>query len=256
MSEDEKATGALSRWASQNELTTDDAAIAALVGSSNSASTGAGDVSYLSYSGKRMRWSLGRDKSSPDPEATYIVEPMSFVEGWTCWKASQVAEKHEWSIYKRAVDAISPGDLVDHGPYAGDGDGWQQMFGFSLFDTDDPETEIKFTTTSVSGRNSASDLAAEIAQQKIAAQASGAPAEDIAVIALADAEFEAHGKKNGKPSFEVQGWVSRAEVERYLADPDATVDALLDGAFAEAAEAPPSDEDTTPKTRKRRRVAA
>ncbi len=193
---------------------------------------------------------MGRDRSEPDPDALYIVEPYAAVAGWTCWKGGGVAEKHEWSVFE-TDKAIPASQLADHGPYKDDGDGWQFMLGVSMFDVDDPQTKIKFTTTSKSGRNVVADLTSEIAKRIIA----GEP--ELPVMRLDDEQFTAHGKKNGKPKFAVEAWVTREEVNAFIEmGDDGDVEDLIAGNYAagsdEAVEEAEEVEEEQPAPRKRR----
>lgn len=257
---EEKTGGELAAWVSGAGMPAADkkAVAQALVESAEAGSTGSGDTEYLSFSGQGANyagWKLGRDKKTPDPDALYIVDPLSVVEGWTCWKGGAVAEKHEWSAFERKTQSVSQSKLRDHGPYA-DGDGWALMLGVSMFDIDDPSSKITFTTTSKSGKNTLSDLTKEMGTRI----ATDEP--EIPVIRLDDDSFVAHGKTNGKPLMPVEGWVTRAEVETFLnMGDDGDLDDLLTGKYAgaegsaEAEEEPPAEEEK-PKRKRRQRKAA
>lgn len=240
--------GALAKFAKSGalELADGDAA-RALRRSADSGSTGGGggDFEFLSFSGKRGVYSLGRDKEDVDPEALFIVEPFAAVEGWTCWKGGRPCGKHEWSAFEPG-NALSYSDLEDHGPYNEKaGEGWQQMRGIGMID--EQGRQIKFTLTSVSGRNVFSDLNNEIADQLEA----GEPA--IPIVCLGAEDFTAQGQTNSKPVIAVQGWVTRAEVEAYMADDDGDMGVLLDGGYA--AEVEEDEPDPEPQKRRRHRAA-
>jgi len=242
--EAEKQGGALTKFMGGGAMATLDPAAQAqaLMESADAGSSGSGDVVYLSYSGKMDKYAMGRDKNSPDPDAVYVVDPMSMVEGWVCWKGGSPVEKHEWSVYERATQAIPASQLKDHGPY-GDGDGWSFLMGFSMFDTDDPSQQIKFTTSSKSGRNVFSDMNKEIAT-RLAKKEPHVP-----VIVLESEKFTADGKVNGKPKFLFEGWVKPGEVFRFaeLGD-DADLEDLLSGNYdAPEAEAEAGEPDPEPK---------
>lgn len=211
----------------------------ALLESAQTGSTGSGDVSYLSFSGKTGRYQLGRDKVAPDPDAVYIVDPDSFVEGWICWVNSAPKEKHEWSVYDRATAAIPASRLTDHGPYA-EGDGWDFLMGFSMLDADDPAgQQIKFTISSKSGRNVFADLNKEVAVRL----PSGEP--HVPVITLGAGTFTAQGKKNSKPVINYIGWVTPAEVMTFLdMGEDGDLDDLLAGVYLPEPEEPEEPEES------------
>ena len=248
-------SGALAKFAAGGSLKlNDEQAASALRRSADEGQTGGGgDLDYLSFSGKKGTYSLGRNKDDVDPEQVFIVEPMMAVEGWTCWKNGKPAKKHQWSIYD-TDKAIPYSALEDLGPYnERAGEGWQQMMGMGLLDADAPERQILFTITSVSGRNVFSDLQNEIADQ----MENGDP--HIPLISLDAEEFEAHGQTNSKPSIEVRAWVTRDEVAAFLADEDASIDDLIDGNVAveePEAEAEEPEEEPKPRKRARRRKAA
>jgi len=251
---EEKKTGALTAFMQNTALSVgDEEMAAALLESAGDGTTGDGDTKYLTFSGQGANyagWKLGRDKEAPPEDALFIVDPTSATEGWTCWKGGQPVAKHEWSVYSRKTQAVAQSQLEDHGPYA-DGDGWNFMMGISMFDVDEPGAKITFSTTSKSGRNALGDLTKEVAKRIIA----GEPR--VPVIALDSELFEAHGKKNGKPKFVQEGWVTVPEVEAFLAaGDDGDLDDLLNGKYAVAAEIEGQEEEPAPKKRRARRAAA
>lgn len=253
MADEEQKTGALASWIGGAGLPAADknAVAEALAQSAEAGGTGDGDTVYLSFSGQGANyagWKMGRDRTSPDPDAIFILDPFSAVEGWTCWKGGSVAEKHEWSAFERKTQAVPQSQLKDHGPYA-DGDGWSFMLGISMFDIDEPGKKITFTSTSKSGKNTIADLTKEMAARIVADEP------EIPVIRLDSETFVAQGKTNGKPLMPVEGWVSRAEVETFLnMGEDGDLEDLLAGNYAgaEEAEAEPEPEPEEKPKRKRR----
>ena len=240
-------TGALAKFMGSTALAVGkEEMAAALLDSAGAGTTGGGDKEFLSFSGQGANfvgWRLGRDKASPDPDALFIVDPQSAIEGWTCWKGGSPVAKMEWSVFQRASKAVPESDLEDHGPYA-DGDGWSFMMGISMFDVDAPGKQISFSTTSKSGRNALGDLTKEIATRLIDDEPY------VPAIHLASEKFTAQGKINGKPVLAVEGWVSSEEVMAYLAaGDDGDLDDLLAGKYAgEEAQV----EDKAPQKRRRR----
>jgi len=200
-----------------------DAMAAALKDSSGESSTGSGEFDYMSFSGKRGVYSIGRDKVEPDPDTCYIVEPMMATEGWNCWKRGKPVAKHEWSVYERSTKAVRAADLEDHGPYNEKaGEGWQFSLGIGMIDIETGR-QIKFSTSSVSGRNVFSDLNDMIADDIIEG------GDGCAVIQLGSETFEAQGQTNYKPVIDVLVMASRAEVEAFLASEEYSLDDLLEG---------------------------
>lgn len=260
MADEEKKGGALAAFMSGGGVPAkkDEVAQALLDSAGQGRSGDGGDVQFLSYSGKMRRYSIGRDKEQPDPDALYVLDPYASVAGWTCWKGGSVAEKHEWSVFDKTQE-VPASQLRDHGPYQDDGDGWQFMLGVAMFDVDEPGQMIKFTTTSKSGRNVVADLTAEVAKRIMADEP------EVPIIKLADETFTAQGKTNGKPKFEVEGWTTRQEVETFInLGDDGDVEDLLSGTYAggageaEAESGPdPEPEEKPAKGRRRaRRTAA
>lgn len=184
----------------------------------NEASTGMAGGNFLDFSGKTGAWRLGRDKVAPE-DTLFIIEPQSFFRGWKCWKDNGVAGVHQWSIYT-PEKAILEQDLEYHGPY-GEGDGWAPMLGFGGMIADQYKESFLFNITSKSGINAVTDLMAEIRKRM------GAGEPDIPVFSCGEEKFTAHGKKNSKPVFEIEAWVTRSAVEAFVAGGD--VDALLSG---------------------------
>lgn len=243
--------GALAKFAQSGALQlSDEEAAAALRRSADGGSTGGGgDFEFLSFSGKKGTYSLGRDKSDISPDDLFIVEPLAAVEGWTCWKGGRPVAKHEWSAYD-TTNAVAPADLADHGPYSElGGEGWQQMRGIGMLSEDGKM--VKFTLTSVSGRNVFADLNNEISDQL----ERGDPS--IPVVCLSAEEFTAKGQVNSKPVISVQGWVTRDEVSAYMAAEDnGSLDDLLEGKYAPAEKLEaPEEEPEAPKKRRRHRAA-
>ena len=246
MTDQKKTTGALAAWAGGGGVAVNKAAIAAaLLESAAAGSTGdGGDLDFMSFSGQGANyagWKVGRDKKAPDPDSMFIIDPQSAVEGWTCWKGGSPVEKSEWGVFDRATMAVSQSQLKDHGPYS-DGDGWQFMMGLSMFDIDAADRQIKFTTTSKSGKNVLADLNKEIAGRILADEPF------VPVVTLSSEQFTAQGKKNGKPKILVEGWVTMEEVGVFLQmGDDGDLDDLLAGKYVVAAEPAPKKKRASKK---------
>lgn len=184
---------------------------------------GIGTGDYLSFSGKRGVYSLGRNKEPIDPEQLYIMDPLSVIAGWVCWKGSKPVDRHEWSVLEAKTQGVKEEDLKDHGPYnTKAGDGWAQLRGFSCFACDKLTGQVNFTTTSKSGRNALFDLTTAIAKRS----AMGEPT--LPVFYFDMEEFTAHDQKNFKPKFDVESWATREQVGAYI-NGELTLDQLLEG---------------------------
>ena len=180
-------------------------------------------VQYLTFSGKTGVYGLGRDRTEMDPEDYYLLEPKSFIRGWTCWKGNKPVDRHEWSVYSQGKD-VAEHELEDHGPYRpNSGEGWQPMLGFGCMDTDDNlETSVKFSSTSQSGRNAIGDMMGEIKKRMM----DGEPS--MPLIGFDVEEFIAQEKKNFKPVFVVEAWVTREAAAAFAAG-DMDIDDLIAG---------------------------
>lgn len=214
----------------------DDQMIAALADTTEEQRTGTGlNVQYLAFSGKTGSYALGRDRTDVHDQL-FVIEPKSVVEGWICWKASKPVDRVEWSIFNKRAAVAEP-DLPDHAPYnTKTGEGWHRALGFGCVSMDGAQTNVKFVTNSVSGRNAISDLLNEIVRR----MTTGAPS--MPVFEFAAEQFTAQGAVNYKPKFAVHGWVTRPEIEAFFAG-STDLNALL---YGEAGDT------TKPATRARR----
>jgi len=243
--EEAKAGGALAAFSKNLPAMDPKMAANALVQGADDASEGGGDRTFLSYSGKKSAWTIGRDKKVPDEDAVYIIDPRTATTGFKCWKDSSPVATHQWGLLDPNAKTVDASELADHGPYkAGSNDGWQAMLGVSMFDIDNAGDHIEFSTTSISGRNALGDLIREGGQMWTD---EGGEFPPLAVVQLRDEQFKAQGQWNGKPVFEILGWASVAEAEAFLEDEDSDLDALLAGEY-EAEEAAP--EPKPKRTRK------
>lgn len=260
--EEEKKTGALAMFTKGGNLPTVDAAAAAaaLMNSADEGTSGTTDGVFLTFSGKKDKWSLGQNNDQPDPDTVYIADLRFATEGWVCWKGGRPVEKHQWPTLEKAQRAIPAGQLKDHGPYSQEQDGWQFELGISMFDVDDAGTRIIFTTNSKSGRNAfAKSIIEEGAKRWIE---DGTETPPFPVFQLSSEQFQSHGQWNGKPVFDVLGWVTEAEVAAFLEDGEVDIDGLLEGRYeggiADAEEVAEEEPEEKPapkanaKTRKRR----
>jgi hypothetical protein len=177
---------------------------------------------YLSFSGKTGAYALGKDRDDVDPEALYLVEPMSFTDGWICWKSSRPVDRVEWN-YLDHGSAVLESDLKDHGPYnSAMGEGWSTLLGLGCVALDNEMTQIKFSSNSISAKNSITDLHNEIKDRA----SRGEP--QIPVIHFDRQQFTAQGAKNWKPKFIVEVWVTRESAGAY-ASGGLSLDDLVSG---------------------------
>jgi hypothetical protein len=178
--------------------------------------SGGGNIDYLSFSGKTGKYALGRNHDEIDPDQLYLVETRTFIAGYVCWKNSKPIDRIEWSIIRAAdpmdeEQAVEVDDLEDHSPYRENaGEGWQQLLGCGLIACDAMHSQVKFSSTSKSGRNSIADLMHEI----------GARAEvnepSMPLIYFDRTTFQANGATNYKPLLAVEAWVTRESAAAYF----------------------------------------
>lgn len=196
----------------------------ALEQTANDARTGdSAGVRYLNFSGLKGQYSCGKEKEDIDPEDLFIIEPMTAIAGWQCWKGKKPVDKFVWSAFDQSKK-VAERDLPDHAPYRENlGEGWKSMLGIGIIPTDG-SGHIQFTTDSISGKNALSDLTSEVAQRTRA----GEP--NMPVVHLDKEEFEAQDKTNWKPKFVVAMWVTREQVALFLMeDVKYGLDDLLSG---------------------------
>ena len=220
-------TNDLMAFVSGNELPvlSDDALADAIEQAQQTTGEGNRDTTftqYLSFSGKTGLYALGKDRDDIDPEALFLVEPMTFTDGWICWKSSKPVDRVEWN-YLDQGRAVGEGELPDHGPNnAARGEGWSSLLGLGCVSLDKEMTQIKFSSNSISAKNSISDLHNEIKDRARRGEA------QIPVIHFDKQQFEAQGAKNWKPKFVVEAWVTRESAGAY-ASGGLTLDDLVSG---------------------------
>lgn len=177
---------------------------------------------------KTGHWVFGADQTEVEDDATWAINPFSFVHGFIAWGDGEV-------LGEKMVSVAEPLPEVDAAPNAAK-NGWQKQVGVSLkcISGEDKGLECRYATTSVGGVRSVQALAVTIATQVDKDQT-----KPVAIVRLKKDHYQ--HKSYGKiytPVFEVVQWVS------------------MDGAEAapEAAEA--EAEPEAPAAGRRRRAAA
>lgn len=184
--------------------------------------TGPAGVAILKMD-KTGHWVFGADQTECEDDATWAVNPFSFVHGFIAWGDGEV-------LGEKMVGVSQPLPELEQAP-AGAKRGWETQVGMSLkcLKGEDQDMEARFTTTSVGGKKAVQSLAVAIANQVEADQTKPVP-----IVRLKKDHYQ--HKSYGRiytPVFEIVEWVG------------------MDGAAAEAEEAPAPAE-----TGRRRRVAA
>ena len=197
----------------------------------------AGDLSYMSFSGKRGLYSIGVDKREPGTQEPFLVAVTSFELGYMCWKDGKPVSKR---MAKITQPKIAEPDPDEFGPFK-QGDGWSKARGITVKSLENEE-QCYFTINSKSGVASLSDLQREVMARMKAGQ------DCWPIIYFGEEEFEAQGHKNFKPVFDVVQWVSTEQVQA-LADPDVDPMSLLsDGGKGK------QEPEDKPAPRRRRRL--
>ena len=171
------------------------------------------DVSAVSTSIIKMdrtgHWVFGADQTEAESDATWAVNPFSFVHGFIAWGDGEV-------LAEKLVPVTEPLPELEAAP-PGAKKGWEPQTGLSLkcISGDDAGMEARFTTTSVGGRKAVQALAVEIAAQVEKDQSKPVP-----VVRLGKDHYT--HKSYGRiytPVFEVVEWVSmNGEAEASPAD--------------------------------------
>ena len=160
------------------------------------------DVSASSTSIIKMdrtgHWVFGADQTEAESDATWAVNPFSFVHGFIAWGDGEV-------LAEKLVSVTEPLPELEAAP-PGAKKGWEPQTGLSLkcISGDDAGMEARFTTTSVGGRKAVQALAVEIATQVEKDQSKPVP-----VVKLGKDHYT--HKSYGRiytPVFDVVEWVS------------------------------------------------
>jgi hypothetical protein len=160
------------------------------------------DVSAVSTSIIKMdrtgHWVFGADQTEAESDATWAVNPFSFVHGFIAWGDGEV-------LAEKLVPVTEPLPELEAAP-PGAKKGWEPQTGLSLkcISGDDAGMEARFTTTSVGGRKAVQALAVEIAAQVEKDQSKPVP-----VVKLGKDHYT--HKSYGRiftPVFDVVEWVS------------------------------------------------
>jgi len=102
---------------------------------------------------KTGHWVFGADQTEVEDEATWAVNPFSFVHGFIAWGDGEV-------LGEKMASVSQPLPELDVSP-PGAKKGWETQVGMSLacLSGDDKGMEARFTTTSVGGKRAVQTLA-------------------------------------------------------------------------------------------------
>lgn len=156
-------------------------------------------------------WVFGADQTEAEADATWAVNPFSFVHGFIAWGDGEV-------LGEKLVPVTEPLPELEAAPH-GAKKGWEPQTGLSLkcISGEDAGMEARFTTTSVGGRKAVQALAVGIAAQVEKDQSKPVP-----VVKLGKDHYT--HKSYGRiytPVFEVVEWVSMSGEGEAAAEPEA-----------------------------------
>ena len=205
-------------------------AVASLATSLRSIATDVGPAGVVILKmDKTGHWVFGADQTEVEDDATWAINPFSFVHGFIAWGDGEV-------LGEKMASVSQPLPELEVAPAAAKR-GWETQVGMSLkcLTGEDKGMEARFTTTSVGGKRAVQALAVALAEQVEKDQTKPVP-----VIKLKKDHY-AH-KSYGKiytPVFQVMEWVGM----------DAETESTPESALTAVVEA---DEAPAPAGRRRR----
>lgn len=187
-----------------------------------------GDVSFMSFSGKKGVYKIGVDGREPGAQEPFLVAIPSFELGYMCWKGGKPVSKRMATISQPKIQEPDPEEF---GPFdERRGEGWFRARALTAKSLENNE-QVYFSINSKSGVAALSDLQREV----LARMKQGQPC--WPVLIFGEEEFESQGYKNYKPTFDVIEWLSSEQVQS-LADPEVDPMSLLEGGTETEEEAP------------------
>jgi hypothetical protein len=146
---------------------------------------------------KTGHWVFGADQTEVEDDATWAINPFSFVHGFIAWGDGEV-------LGEKMVPVSQPLPEMDLAP-PGAKRGWEVQIGMSLkcLSGEDEGMEARYATTSVGGKRSVQALVLAIAAQVDADQSKPVP-----VVALKKEHYQ--HKSYGRifsPVFDIQKWI-------------------------------------------------
>lgn len=147
---------------------------------------------------KTGHWVFGADQTEVEDDATWAINPFSFVHGFIAWGDGEV-------LGEKMVSVSSPLPELEVAPPNAKR-GWETQVGMSLkcLSGEDKGLEARFSTTSVGGKRAVQALAVAIATQVDADQSKPVP-----VITLGKEHYQ--HKSYGRiftPIFDIKEWAS------------------------------------------------
>lgn len=147
---------------------------------------------------KTGHWVFGADQTEVEDDATWAINPFSFVHGFIAWGEGDV-------LGEKMTNVSEPLPELDAAP-PGAKNGWQKQLGFSLkcLSGEDAGMECRYSTTSTGGLRAIQALGAALATQVDTDQSKPVP-----VVRLKKDHYQ--HKSYGRiytPVFEIVEWMS------------------------------------------------
>lgn len=160
-------------------------------------------------------WVFGADSTDIDPETEWAINPNEFLHGYIAWGEGVV-------LGEKMVSVSQPLPELDPAP-SGARKGWETQLGMSLqaLNGEDAGLAVRYTATSVGGRNAIQKIANAIADQLEAD-----PSKPVAVVTLGKETYQ--HKQYGKiftPVMTVVRWVG---MDGAAEEPEAVVEAAVE----------------------------
>ena len=162
----------------------------------NTGAGGDGGAALLKMD-KTGHWVFGADQTEVEADATWAINPFSFVHGFIAWGDGEV-------LGEVMALVTQPLPATDPAPAAAKR-GWEMQVGMSMrcMSGEDEGLEVRYTVTSVGGKKAVQRLALAIASQVDADPTKPVP------VALLKVEHYLH-KSYGRiytPLFDVTSWI-------------------------------------------------
>lgn len=177
-----------------------------------------GDVSYMSFSGKKGGYKIGVDGRAPDDGEYFVVAPTMFETGYICWRGGKPVAKR---MAKLGQPRIMEPDPEEMGPFTSQKDGWSKCRAITMKSLNRLE-QIYFSNNSKSGVSVMADLQKAVLDRYKAGQPC------VPILQLGEEEFTAQDNTNMKPVFDVVQWITPDDLNK-LADPDFDPMSLVSG---------------------------
>jgi hypothetical protein len=160
-------------------------------------------------------WVFGADSTDIDPETEWAINPNEFLHGYIAWGEGVV-------LGEKMVSVSQPLPELDPAP-SGARKGWETQLGMSLqaLNGEDAGLAVRYTATSVGGRNAIQKIANAIADQLEAD-----PSKPVAVVTLGKETYQ--HKQYGKiftPVMTVVRWVG---MDGAAEEPEAVAEAAVE----------------------------